>query len=49
MVPVSLAYYHRMLNAVEPGTDIPIHRYPIKDESFVIPRGKSKEGRDILW
>ncbi len=29
-----------MLNAVEPGTDIPIHRHPDKDESFVILRGK---------
>lgn len=31
---------HRFLNAVEPGTDIPIHRHPTKDESFVILRGK---------
>ncbi len=31
---------HRMLNAVESGTDIPIHRHPDKDESFVILRGK---------
>lgn len=31
---------HRMLNAVEPGTGIPIHRHPDKDESFVILRGK---------
>lgn len=31
---------HRMLNAVEPGTNIPIHRHPTKDESFVILRGK---------
>ena len=31
---------HRMLNAVKPGTDIPIHRHPIKDESFVVLRGK---------
>ena len=31
---------HRMLNAVEPGTDIPIHRHPTKDESFFILRGK---------
>lgn len=29
-----------MLNAVEPGTEIPIHRHPDKDESFVILRGK---------
>ena len=33
---------HRMLNAVEPGTDIPIHRHPDKDESFVILRGKMR-------
>lgn len=31
---------HRMLNALEPGTDVPIHRHPTKDESFVILRGK---------
>ena len=33
---------HRFLNAVEPGTvvPIPIHRHPTKDESFVILRGK---------
>lgn len=31
---------HRMLNAVEPGADIPIHRHPDKDESFVVLRGK---------
>ena len=31
---------HRMLNAVERGTVVPIHRHPTKDESFVILRGK---------
>lgn len=31
-----------MLNAVEPGTVIPIHRHPTKDESFVGLRGKVK-------
>ena len=31
---------HRMLNAVEPGTQVPVHRHPTKDESFVILRGK---------
>ena len=31
---------HRMLNAVEPGTIIPIHRHPDKEESFVVLRGK---------
>ena len=31
---------HRMLNALEPGTEIPIHRHPEKDETFVILRGK---------
>ena len=31
---------HRFLNAVEPGTLVPIHRHPTKTESFVILRGK---------
>ena len=31
---------HRFLNAVEPGTLVPIHRHPTKDESFVILRGR---------
>ena len=31
---------HRFLNAVEPGTVVPIHRHPTKDESLVILRGK---------
>ena len=31
---------HRFLNAVEPGTVVPIHRHPTKEESFVILRGK---------
>ena len=33
---------HRFLNAVEPGTMVPIHRHPTKDESFVVLRGKVK-------
>ena len=31
---------HRFLNALEPGTRIPIHHHPTKDETFVILRGK---------
>jgi len=31
---------HRMLNAVEPGTVVAIHRRVAKDECFVIMRGK---------
>ena len=31
---------HRMLNALEPGTEVPIHHHPDKDETFVILRGK---------
>ena len=31
---------HRMLNALEPGTEVPIHHHPDKDEAFVILRGK---------
>ena len=33
---------HRFLNAVEPGTEVPIHRHPTKDETFVLLRGKVK-------
>ena len=29
-----------MLNAIESGTVVPIHKHPTKDESFVILRGK---------
>ena len=29
-----------MLNAIEPGSPLPIHRHPTEDESFVILRGK---------
>ena len=31
---------HRFLNAVEPGTEVPIHKHPSKDETFVLLRGK---------
>ena len=31
---------HRFLNAVEPGTEVPIHKHPTKDETVVILRGK---------
>lgn len=31
---------HRFLNAVEPGTLVPIHRHPTKDETFVLLRGR---------
>ena len=31
---------HRMLNALEPGTEIPIHHHPTKDETFILMRGK---------
>ena len=33
---------HRFLNAVEPGTEVPIHRHPTKDETFIVLRGKVK-------
>lgn len=33
---------HRFLNAVEPGTIVPVHKHPTKDETFVILRGKVK-------
>ncbi|MBR5092027.1 MAG: peptide-methionine (S)-S-oxide reductase MsrA [Bacteroidales bacterium] len=31
---------HRFLNALEPGTLIPVHHHPDKDETFVVLRGK---------
>ena len=31
---------HRFLNALELGTEVPIHKHPTKDETFVILRGK---------
>ena len=31
---------HRMLNAVEPGTEMPIHRHHASSETVVILRGK---------
>lgn len=33
---------HRMLNALEPDTEIPIHRHPKKDETIIILTGKAK-------
>ena len=31
---------HRFLNALEPGTYVPVHHHPDKDETFVILKGK---------
>ena len=31
---------HRFLNALEPGTVVPIHHHPTKDETFILLRGK---------
>ena len=31
---------HRFLNALEPGTIVPVHHHPTKDETFIILRGK---------
>ena len=31
---------HRILNAMEPGTKIPIDHHPRKEETFVVLRGK---------
>lgn len=33
---------HRFLNAVEPGTMVPIHRHPTKDETFIVLKGRVK-------
>lgn len=31
---------HRFLNAVEPGTQVEVHRHPAKDETLVLLRGR---------
>ena len=31
---------HRFLNALEPGTQIPVHHHPDKDETFIVLKGK---------
>ena len=31
---------HRFLNALEPGTQVPVHHHPTKDETFVILKGR---------
>lgn len=31
---------HRLLNALEPGTFLPVHHHPTKDETVVILKGK---------
>ena len=31
---------HRLLNALESGTVVPIHRHPTKDETFILLKGK---------
>lgn len=33
---------HRFLNALEPVTEVPVHHHPMKDETFVLLRGKVK-------
>ena len=31
---------HRFLNAIEPGSVVPIHHYPTKEETFILLRGR---------
>lgn len=33
---------HRFLNAMEPGTVVPIHHHPTKEETFIVLRGRVK-------
>lgn len=33
----------RMLNAIEPGTVIPVHRHPLTSEEVIVLRGKACE------
>ena len=34
----------RLLNALEPGTVLPVHRHPHTDETYVILRGRFRRG-----
>ncbi len=31
---------HRFLNALEPGTVVPVHHHPTKDETFILLKGR---------
>ena len=31
---------HRFLNAIEPGSEVPIHHHPTKEETFILLKGK---------
>ncbi len=31
---------HRFLNALEMGTEVPVHHHPTKDESFILLKGR---------
>ncbi len=31
---------HRFLNALEMGTEVPVHHHPTKDETFILLRGR---------
>ena len=35
----------RLLNALEPGTALPVHRHPHTDETYVILRGRARRGQ----
>ena len=34
---------HRFLNAVEPGTEVPIHRHPMSNENVILIKGRLDE------
>lgn len=34
------ARVQRLLNALEPGTELPVHRHPHTDESYILLKGK---------
>lgn len=33
---------HRFLNALEPGTEVPVHHHVTKDETFILLKGRVK-------
>ena len=39
----------RLLNALEPGTVLPVHRHPHTDETYVILRGRFESNDNAYW
>jgi len=40
--PAAESPSQRLLNALEPGTDLPVHRHSFTDETYILLRGRLK-------